>query len=127
MPHKNLPSDLFDPDDDDAPDFWFPVDFLDEDATEDDIETLHDIQDMVGKPIQDIIEPFEDIAKSGRAGTLRGVRFSSGSEALLWLFRRGIFLYSSLVYFTDGSWGVAIGSSERSIGDTESVPDDIPF
>lgn len=118
--------DIFNPDYDDDDDSWFPVDFLDDDADENDIETLHDIQHMVGKSIREIIEPFDDIVKSGRAGTIRGVRFGSGSEALLWLFRRGIFLFSSLVQFSDGSWGVAIGQSERPL--TESEPlNDIPF
>ena len=123
------PPDIFWPDEDDDSDIWFPADFLDDDATDDDIETLHDIQRMVGKSVQEIIEPFDDIIKSGRAGTVRGVRFGSGSEALLWLFRRGIFLYSSLVKFGDGSWGVAIGESERPLtgGQEEATENDIPF
>lgn len=124
-----MPKDLFDWDsEDDDPDYWFPVDFLGDDIDDDDIETLHDIQKMVGRPIQDIIDTFDHVASTGRAGEVRGVRFSSGSEALLWLFRRGIFLFSTLVQFPDGSWGVAIGSSENTpSGDGEAEPIDIPF
>jgi hypothetical protein len=124
-----LPKDLFDWDEgNDEDDLWFPSDFLGDDTDDDDIETLHDIQKMVGRPIRDIIDTFDNVAKTGRAGTVRGVRFSSGSEALLWLFRRGIFLYSTLVQFPDGSWGVAIGSSENVVSnDGEAEPDDIPF
>ncbi len=103
-----------------------PAGFFDDDADDDSIQTLHDIMDLVNKPISEIIEKFDDIAHTGRAGTVRGVRFSSGEEALLWLFRRGIFLYSSLVQFGDGTWGVAIGSSERPIGEAE-VEVDVPF
>lgn len=121
--------DVFEPDDDDENDYWYPVDFLDDDISDDDIEALHDIQGLIGRSVQDIIEPFDHVARTGRAGTVRGVRFSSGSEALLWLFRRGIFLYSSLVRFDDGTWGVAIGSSENAgSNNTEEEPlGDIPF
>ena len=103
-----------------------PEGFFDDDADDESIGTLHTIIDLVNKPISEIIEKFDDIAHTGRAGTVRGVRFSSGEEALLWLFRRGIYLYSSLVQFADGSWGVAIGSSERSITGQEAEVD-IPF
>lgn len=116
-------ADLGDDDDDN----WLPADFFDEDMDDEDMDTFSDIQRMVGKSIREIIEPFDDIAKTGRAGTVRGVRFSSGSEALLWLFRRGIFLYSSLVRFNDGTWGVAIGTSERALEDAGDTPDDVPF
>lgn len=121
-------SDLFYPDSDDEDDFWFPLDFLDDDITDDEIDQLHQIQDLVGQSIQNIIQPFEEVARSGRAGDVRGVRFGSGSEALLWLFRRGIFLYSTLVKFPDGSWGVAIGNSPAVApsGGDENVAD-IPF
>jgi hypothetical protein len=121
-------SDLYNPDFDDEDDYWLPADFLDEDADEDDIDTLHQIQKMVGQPIQNIIDDFDHVAQTGRAGTVRGVRFSSGSEALLWLFRRGIFLYSTLVKFSDGSWGVAIGDSPNiePTGGDDNVAD-IPF
>lgn len=121
-------NDLYNPDFDDEDDFWLPVDFLDEEATDEDIDTLHQIQHLVGQPIQNIITDFDSVARTGRAGDVRGVRFSSGSEALLWLFRRGIFLYSQLVRFPDGSWGVAIGNSpniEPSGGDDNVA--DIPF
>lgn len=121
-------TDLWNPDFDDDDDSWLPVDFLDEDATDDEIDQLHQIQQLVGQSIQNIIEDFEQVARTGRAGNLRGVRFGSGSEALLWLFRRGIFLYSTLVRFPDGSWGVSIGDSPTvapSGGDGNVS--DIPF
>lgn len=114
------------PDADDEDDSWLPPDFFDDDMSDEDLQDIHQIQDLVGKPVSDIIENFDDVASSGRAGTVRAVRFGSGSEALLWLFRRGIFLFSSLVRFGDGSWGVAIGESDRPL--KEEVPkDDIPF
>lgn len=120
---------FFEDDSEGADDPWFPVDFLPEEISDDDIETLHDIQHLIGLPISGMIATQDDINKTGRAGQLRGVRFSSGAEALLWLYRRGIYLYSSLVQFPDGSWGVAIGSSENKKGsnDTEVAADDIPF
>lgn len=127
MPLNPRDNDLFNPDDDDSDDYWFPSDFLDDDTSQDDLELLFDIQRIVGKSVQEIIEPFDDIVTSGRAGSVRGVRFSSGSEALLWLFRTGIFLYSSLVKFSDGTWGVAIGDSERPLTGEQEVDVDVPF
>lgn len=104
-------SDIFGDDYVDDGDDWLPSDFFDDDITDDEIDRIHQIQDLVGQQIKDIIEDFNHVARTGRAGDVRGVRFSSGSEALLWLFRRGIFMYSTLVRFPDGSWGVAIGDS----------------
>jgi hypothetical protein len=121
-------SDLWNSDFDDEADDWLPLDFLDDDTSDDDIDQLHDIQRMVGQPIANIIDTFDHVARTGRAGEVRGVRFGSGSEALLWLFRRGIFLYSTLVKFPDGTWGVAIGNSPNvapSGGDDNDA--DIPF
>lgn len=119
-------SDLFNPDFDDEDDYWLPLDFLSDDATDTDIDQIHNIQDMVGRSIQDIIETHEQVLRTGRAGDLRAVRFSSGGEALLWLYRRGIFLYSTLVRYDDGSWGVAIGDSPGVDARTD-VQGDIPF
>lgn len=121
-------SDVYNPDFDDDDDSWFPLDFVPEDFDEDDIDRLHDIQGLVGQPISQIIDTFDHVAQTGRAGQVRGVRFSSGAEALLWLFRRGIFMYSTLVKFGNGEWGVAIGDSPAPIGGTEvNVDADIPF
>lgn len=121
--------DLFYEDGDDEDDLWFPVDFLPEDISDDDIDTLHDIQSMIGLPISGMIATEDQINQTNRAGQLRGTRFASGAEALLWLFRRGIYLYSSLVRFPDGSWGVAIGSSEKKDKQESDSggTDDIPF
>lgn len=122
-------SDLTYPDDDDFSDDWFPSDFMPDDIDDDDVETLHDIQRMIGLPITGMISTYDDEIEQGRGGQMRAVRFSSGAEALLWLFRRGIYLYSSLVKFSDGSWGVSIGSSDKgSDNDAGSEPDNsIPF
>lgn len=114
---------MIDWDGDDENDYWLPADFLDDDASEEDIDTIHNIQDMVGRPISDIIDSFETVARSGRAGDVRAVRFSSGGEALLWLFRRGIFLYSTLVKYPDGTWGVAIGDSPSPAAPAEAESD----
>ena len=123
-----IDQDVFWPDDDDEPDYWFPADFLANDISDSDVELLHDIQRVMGQSVKGLITTFDDLASTGRAGQLRGTRFSSGSEALIWLFRRGIFLYSSLVQFDDGSWGVAIGSSEgESGGETDVSQEGLPF
>jgi hypothetical protein len=124
LPKRN--DDLFEFDEGGEDDSWIPADFFDLDTSEDDMDTIHEIQDLIGKPVSQIIEDADQVYSSGRAGSVRGVRFSSGSEALLWLFRRGIFLFSSLVRFSDGSWGVAIGESERPLKQ-EKPQDDIPF
>jgi hypothetical protein len=125
LPHPPN-SDLFDADDDDLPDGWLPPDFFADDIDEDDMEQLGEIQRLTGRSFEQLIEPFDDIVKTGRAGTVRGTRFASGSEALLWLFRTGIFLYSSIVRFSDGTYGVAIGDSGRPLqGSNEQ--NDIPF
>lgn len=104
--------EMFYPDMDDDDDYWFPADFVDKDISDSDVELLHNIQRVMGQSVQNIIVSSDDFFGSGRENTLRGTRFSSGAEALIWLFRRGIFLYSSLVRFPDGTWGVAIGSSQ---------------
>lgn len=108
-------SDLFNPDFDDEDDFWFPPDFVPDDMGDDDIDRLHNIQELIGSSVKEIIDTFDHVLTSGRGGDLRAVRFSSGAEALLWLFRRGIFMYSTLVQFPSGEWGVAIGNSPQPV------------
>lgn len=119
--------DVFYPDDEDGDgDEWFPADFLADDTDDDDIELLHNIKHVLGGSLNGLITNMEGLANEGMAQNLRGVRFSSGSEALIWLFRRGLFLYSRLVNFGNGTWGVAIGSSQGN--DTpEEQEGDIPF
>lgn len=115
--------DMFWPDEDDESDYWFPADFLGEDTDDDDIELLHNIQDVMGQSVKGIITDLAGLSAEGMAGNLRGVRFASGSEALIWLFRRGLFLYSRLVQFGDGTWGVAIGSSQGNAPSEEGDGD----
>jgi hypothetical protein len=102
-------------DDVEYPDFdpneYMPEGFLPDDASEDEITTLSHIRDIIGQPFGDLVATYDQILGEGRAGQVRAVNFSSGSEALLWLFRRGIFMYSSLIHYKDGTWGVAIGDS----------------
>lgn len=105
------------------PNEYFPTGFLPEDASDDDIETLADIRDVIGRPFSDVVSTYERLANEGRAGQIRATNFASGMEAMLWLFRRGIFLYSDIVQFKDGSWGVAIGDSPKPGVDT---PEDEP-
>ena len=123
-----LETDLY-PDDDfedngagELPDGFFP-----DDADEDDINYALDIRRVTGRPVDDLIKSFEKLNLEGRANQLRAVRFGSGFEALTWLFKRGIFLFSSLVQFSDGTWGVAIGSSQGEADDGGIEDDSIVF
>lgn len=93
------------------PSEYLPEGFLPDDLSEDQSELFGDIRDVLGRPVGQLVASYEDLAESGRAGQVRATKFSSGLEALLWLFRRGIFLYSNLIQYPDGSWGVAIGDS----------------
>lgn len=95
-------------------------DFLPDDAGEADIEYLGKVRDVIGRPISELFSTVEALQQVGQVGDLRGVRFGSGYEALRWLFQRGLFLYSKLVKMSDGSWGVAIGTSQ-----TQETPDDV--
>lgn len=119
-------SDIIEPDDDDESDGWLPPDFFADDISEEDMDALGEIQHLTGRSFEQLLEPFDDIVNTGRAGTVRGTRFASGSEALLWLFRTGIFLYSSIVRFADGTYGVAIGDSGRPLEGPDEQ-NDIPF
>jgi len=90
-----------------------PQDFFPDDFTQEDYETLEDIRNASGRPFADFVTDYSTLVQSGGAGTVRAVNFASGAEALIWLYRRGIFIYSSIVRFSDGSWGVAIGNSPQ--------------
>ena len=105
------------------PNEYFPEGFLPDDLSEDDIETLADIRDIIDRPFAELVRTYEDLAASGRAGQVRATNFSSGTEAMLWLFRRGIFMYSNIVQFKDGSWGVAIGDSPSPVDEDTDEPE----
>jgi len=106
-------------------------DFLPSDATEEDIQYVREAERLMGRPVSDIFVSFQRLQSIGQVGDLRGVRFGSGLEAFRWLLQRGLFLYSKLVQMNDGSWGVAIGTSQNQaqvdIGEESEDNDDLVF
>jgi hypothetical protein len=118
------------PDDDN----WgeFPDDFLDESDGQNVIDDLKKIRAAVGSPLQPLVTDLSRLTARGHASSLRGIRFTSGAQALQWLFHRGIFLFSNIVQMPDGTWGVSIRSSDEgsSVGDSDldlEGEDDIVF
>lgn len=102
----------------------FPDSFLGSEDGQQVIDELKDIRKAVGSPLQPLISDLETITKRGQAADLRGIRFASGSQALLWLFHRGIFLFSNIVQMPDGTWGVRIGRSDQAELQTD-IDDDL--
>lgn len=98
-----------------------PPGFYPEDGTEitdDQLEDIERIEALTGRPLSDFIKSFDQLQKDGEAGNLRGNRFGSGMEAILWLFKIGVYAFGKVVDFGDGLWGVAIGQSGKHSPDT---------
>lgn len=107
----------------------YPSDFLDSEDGDTIIEDLKLIRAAVGSPLQPLITNLSAITEKGYASSLRGIRFTSGAQALVWLFRRGIFLFSNVVRMPDGTWAVSIRNSDPvDSGDlSEGDEDDLVF
>lgn len=108
----------------------FPDDFLGDEPDEHIFDDLREVRAGVGSPLRPLITDFETIQSRNQAHQMRAVRFTTGAEALIWLFRRGIFLFSNVVRFEDGTWGVRIGSSDSppdAGGEGDTGSDDIIF
>jgi hypothetical protein len=106
----------------------FPPDFLDSEDGDTIINDLKLIRAAVGSPLQPLVSDLKTITEKGLAPSIRGIRFSSGAQALVWLFHRGIFLFSNIVQMGDGTWGVSIRNSDPvDWGDVEEGEDDIVF
>lgn len=86
--------------------------FLPDDATDSDINWLNGIQEEMGKNLSQIIRTPEQLESRGQIHDLRGMRFNSGYEAVRWFFTVGLFRWTSLVPFSDGSWGIAIHQTD---------------
>ena len=99
-----------------------PDDFFADDADDADVQFALDFRNLAGQPINNLITTIEDLTEQGRVDQLRATRFGSGNEALKWLVRRGIFLFSKVVRFQDGTWGVSIG--ETPTIDEDELEDD---
>lgn len=98
-----------------------PSGFYPDDMTDAQAEYANLIREVLGQPLADLVIPTEEIASNPQASAnLRASRFQSGLEAMIWLFKRGIFLYSSIIQFSDGTWGVAIGDSPGASGGNQS-------
>lgn len=107
----------------------WPDGFIGENATEEQFTDLENIRRAVGSPLQPLIASIEAITQRGQVGQMRGIRFATGADALIWLFHRGIFLFSNVVSFADGTWGVRIGDSTGagSEGGEDNEQDSILF
>lgn len=101
----------------------FPTDFLDSEDGDEIIEDLKLIRAAVGAPLQPLVTNLQTLTDRGQASSLRGVRFTSGAQALVWLFHRGIFLFSNVVQMGDGTWGVSIRNSDPQPTGGEGVED----
>lgn len=85
--------------------------FLPDDATDNDINWLNGLQEKLGKNISQLIKTPDDLQSKGQLSDLRGMRFGSGYEAMRWMMSVGLFRWTSLVPLSDGSWGIAIHST----------------
>ena len=117
------PLDIF-PDDS----FWdfhpedLPEGFFSDDATESDLDWTLGMRNQMGRNFDELFAPIDKLIGEGRGNQLRAVRFGSGYEAFRWLIRRALFIYSRIVWFPDGTWGVAIG--ETPTIDAGEIEDD---
>lgn len=109
----------------------FPDGFLDESDGQNVIDDLKQIRAAVGSPLQPLVTNLAILNSRGHAASLRGIRFTSGAQALQWLFHRGIFLFSNVVQLPDGTWGVSIRNSDPvqqgDLDDDLEGEDDIVF
>lgn len=102
----------------------FPTDFLDSEDGEAIINDLKLIRAAVGAPLQPLITDINTLTERGQTSSLRGIRFTSGAQALSWLFHRGVFLFSNVVRMADGLWGVSIRKSDPVVqGDMDDDTD----
>lgn len=102
----------------------FPSTFLDGEDGQGVIDDLKLIRAAVGSPLQPLVTDLDTLTARGHSASLRGIRFTSGAQALLWLFHRGIFLFSNIVQMPDGTWGVSIRNSDPvQQGDLDDDPD----
>lgn len=92
--------------------------FLPDDATDDDIAWLNEAEELIGKNLSRLIQTPEELESMGLLHDLRGMRFGSGYEAIRWLVTVGLFRWTSLVPLSDGSWGIAIHSTNPEEQDT---------
>ena len=91
-----------------------PDGFFSDDATDEDLQKVANIRKAVGRPLDQLFATVEQIKQRGEAGQLRGIRFASPADALIWLYTTAIFHFSNVVDMGNGLWGVRVGTSDKA-------------